>query len=542
MVFSSLLFLVAFLPAFLVLYYASGAIDYWLSRRVDRAPLLVFRNLVALAGSYLFYAWGAPRFAIVLLASSAIDYWLSRLMDRAPQGSTLRRRLMLGASLVLNLGLLAFFKYASFFAGEFSALLWQFGGESIVWQRIALPIGISFFTFQKITYVVDVYRRVVPPARSFAAYALYVAMFPQLIAGPIVRYHDIADQLAGRSHSWEKLYSGIWRFCLGLGKKVLVANALATVADRVFAADAAMLPTTAAWLGIVCFAFQIYFDFSGYSDMAIGLARMMGFELLENFNCPYIAGSFTEFWRRWHISLSNFMREYLYVPLGGNRVPRLRMYLNLWIVFLLSGLWHGADWAFVAWGAYHGLFLSLEKLFSGWNLPRLPRLLAVPLTFLLITVGWVFFRVGLSERGIAEAGGYAEGTIARAGTQPEQTIAEAGAYLTRLADLPSIVHARGDVTWLFGQSGGLVGVFRVKGDVVWRPLLGNREAVALAIAALISFLPAYPVIDRLVQQRDWRQGSALVLWTKFAAATSLLVLSVCSLANLHFNPFLYFRF
>ncbi|MHC4178781.1 MAG: MBOAT family O-acyltransferase [Planctomycetota bacterium] len=511
MVFSSLLFLVAFLPVFLALYYATP---------------IRFRNHVALAGSYLFYAWGAPRFVIVLLASSAIDYWLSRQIDRAPKESTRRRRLLLGISLVLNLGLLAFFKYANFFVEEFSNLLLQFGGESIFWRQIALPIGISFFTFQKITYIVDVYRRVVPPARSLAAYALYVAMFPQLIAGPIVRYHDIADQLSGRVHSVEKIFSGIWRFCLGLGKKVLVANSLAVVADRTFAADAATLPTTAAWLGILCFTFQIYFDFSGYSDMAIGLARMMGFELPENFNCPHVSGSFTEFWRRWHISLSNFMREYLYIPLGGNRVRPYRMYLNLWIVFLLSGLWHGANWTFVAWGAYHGLFLSLEKLFSGWTargLPRrLPRLAAVPLTFLLITVGWVFFRCALSEE--------------------KQTIADAGTYLSRLADVPSVLGDHGEVAWLLGEDGGLASRFRTLGSGIWRPLMSNRETVVLVSAALISFLPAWPVVDRLVQQREWRQDEAVVLWTKFATAMSLLVLSVCSLANLHFNPFLYFRF
>ncbi len=504
MVFSSFLFLVVFLPTFLVIYYlAPGKL----------------RNLVALAGSYLFYAWGAPRFAFVLLASSAIDYWLGRLIHREPQERRRRRRLLLGISLGLNLGLLGFFKYANFFVGEFTSLLSQWGGQSVVW-RIALPIGISFFTFQKITYIVDVYRGIVRPARSFASYALYVAMFPQLIAGPIVRYHDISDQLSGRTHSVEKFFSGIWRFCLGLGKKVLLANSLAVVADRTFAADAGTLPTTAAWIGILCFTFQIYFDFSGYSDMAIGLGRMMGFELLENFNSPYVSESFTEFWRRWHISLSNFMREYLYIPLGGNRVSRFRTYLNLWIVFLLSGLWHGANWTFVAWGAYHGLFLSLEKAWSGWTTRSFPRLLAVPLTFLLVAVGWVFFKCALFD----------------------QTIADSGRYMARLADVPSVFRAQGDVVWLGGEDGGLATQFRTLQRGLWKPLMGNRETVVLAIAMLVSFLPAWPAIDRLMQQRDWRQDRAPVLWAKFVVAMSLLVLSVCSLANLHFNPFLYFRF
>ena len=512
MVFSSFLFLFIFLPTFLVVYYVAP----------DR-----LRNCVALAGSYLFYAWGAPRFALVLLASSAIDYALGRLIHREPKEGR-RRRLWLGLSLGLNLGLLGFFKYANFLVAEFDQLLSLLGGQSLVWREIALPIGISFFTFQKITYIVDVYRGSVPPARSFVAYALYVAMFPQLIAGPIVRYHDISDQLSHRSHSVEKMFSGIWRFCLGLGKKVLVANSLAVVADRAFAADAGTLPTAAAWVGILCFTFQIYFDFSGYSDMAIGLGRMMGFELLENFNSPYVANSFTEFWRRWHISLSNFMREYLYIPLGGNRVARYRAHLNLWIVFLISGFWHGANWTFVAWGAYHGLFLSLEKSFSAVTARKLPRLLAVPLTFLLVAVGWVLFRCALSD----------------------QTIGEAGTYVARLADLPSMFYTRGDVVfqtrgdvaWLLGEDGGLATRFRTLGGGTWKPLLGNRESVVLAIAALISFLPAWPAIDRLVQQRDWRQDRAPVLWAKFAVAMSLLVLSVCSLANLHFSPFLYFRF
>jgi len=543
MVFSSLLFLVVFLPTFLMVYYATGAIDHGLSRLTGRAPRATLRNGVALVGSYFFYAWGAPRFVLVLLLSSAMDYALSRLIDRTPQEHPRRRRLLLILALGLNLSLLACFKYANFFVAQFSELLVQLGGQPIAWSHIALPIGISFFTFQEMTYLVDVYRRVVPPARSFASYALYVSLFPQLVAGPIVRYHDIAGQLWRRTHPMEKILSGIWRFCLGLGKKVLVANALGAAANRVFAADPATLPTTAAWVGVLCFAFQIYFDFSGYSDMAIGLGRMMGFELLENFNCPYIAGSFTEFWRRWHISLSNFMREYLYIPLGGNRVPWYRVYLNLWIVFLLCGLWHGANWTFVAWGAYHGLFLSLDKLFSRWTAWRLPRVLAVPLTFLLVTVGWVFFRFGLPEQRFAEVAEYSE-----------QTISDSATYLARLADVPSMFRAEGDVAWLGGEGGGLASVFRAQGDSRWRPLLGNRETVILAIAALISFLPAWPAVNRLAQRRlgqsptfppdkskwDWRPS--LLLWAKFAGAASLLVLSICSLVNLHFNPFLYFRF
>jgi alginate O-acetyltransferase complex protein AlgI len=284
-VFSSLLFLVGFLPVFLVLYYA--------------APVR-FRNHVALVASYAFYAWGAPRFVFVLFLSSAADYLLSRLLHQtAPDWASRRRRLLI-TSLVLNLGLLAYFKYVDFFVEEVGELVVLLGGGRIGWWEVFLPIGISFFTFQKITYIVDVYRGTVRPARSFATYALYVAMFPQLIAGPIIRYHDLAQQLERRTHSVEMLFSGIWRFCLGLGKKVLVANTLGEVADGAFKLvelNSGPLPTTLAWAGILCYTFQIYFDFSGYSDMAIGLGRMMGFRFLENFNSPYIAASFTEFWR-----------------------------------------------------------------------------------------------------------------------------------------------------------------------------------------------------------------------------------------------------
>jgi alginate O-acetyltransferase complex protein AlgI len=547
MVFSSLLFLAVFLPTFLALYYASGAIDHGLGRLTHRAPGTTLRNGVALVGSYFFYAWGAPRFVLVLLLSSAMDYVLSRLIDRVPPERPRRRRFWLIVALGLNLSLLACFKYANFFVAQLNDLLVQLGGQPLAWSHIPLPIGISFFTFQEMTYLVDVYRRVVPPARSFRSYALYVALFPQLVAGPIVRYHDVAMQLWQRTHPMEKIFSGIWRFCLGLGKKVLVANALGAAANRVFAADPATLPTTAAWVGVLCFAFQIYFDFSGYSDMAIGLGRMMGFEFLENFNCPYIAASFTEFWRRWHISLSNFMREYLYIPLGGNRVPRYRMFLNLWIVFLLCGLWHGANWTFVAWGAYHGLFLSLEKLLAGRTAWRLPRVLAVPLTFLLVTAGWVFFRYGLPEQRFAEVAEYSE-----------QTVSDSAAYLARLADVPSIFRSGGDVTWYFGQSGGVAAVFRAQGELRWRPLLGNREFVILVVAALISFLPAgishfrfqisdFRLADRAnpesqIPNPKSQIGTCLLLWAKFAVAMSLLVLSTCSLVNLHFNPFLYFRF
>jgi alginate O-acetyltransferase complex protein AlgI len=319
------------------------------------------RNAVALAASAFFYAWGAPRFVIVLFASGLVDYVLGRELPegrRAPRA----RKGILALAVVLNVALLLYFKYANFFVGELNGWLARLGMDGVSWAGVALPIGISFFTFQKLSYLVDVYRGVAQPARNAGDYLLYVALFPQLIAGPIVRYHDVARQLVARDYTRERFFTGMLRFGQGLGKKVLVANTMAEVADAAFGAAPATLSFGWAWVGVLAYAFQIYFDFSGYSDMAIGLGRLLGIEFLENFNRPYISRSITEFWRRWHISLSNWMREYLYVPLGGNRKGTARTYLNLWVVFLISGFWHGAAWNFVAWGAFHGFFLCFDKL------------------------------------------------------------------------------------------------------------------------------------------------------------------------------------
>jgi alginate O-acetyltransferase complex protein AlgI len=273
-----------------------------------------------------------------------------------------------------------------------NTLLDSLGMSVMPWQQVLLPIGISFFTFHKISYVVDVYRGQAEPTRTFGECLLYLILFPQLIAGPIIRYHDIDQQIRSRPYTLAMFWHGMERFAVGLAKKLLLANAMAEICDPIFAADPGFVPPFYAWLAAVTYYFQIYFDFSGYSDMAIGLGRMMGFEFRENFDRPYVSTTFTEFWRRWHISLSNFMREYVYIPLGGNRVGRLRGYLNLWIVFLLSGFWHGASWNFIAWGAYQGVFLTADRL--GWaavaeRLPKLP--LRVSMVF-LVTVSWVVFR------------------------------------------------------------------------------------------------------------------------------------------------------
>jgi len=476
MVFSSLLFLFVFLPVFLLAYYLMP----------NR-----YRNLTAVIASLVFYAWGAPRFVFLLLACAVIDFNLSHQVYEAREAR--QRKLWLSLSLLINIGLLLFFKYGNFGVDQLNWILANAGVSPVEWTRIALPIGISFFTFHKISYMMDVYRGVTAPARRFSSYLLYLVFFPQLIAGPIIRYHDVAGQLDYRRHTLGRFLSGIWRFCLGLGKKVLIANALGEVANFVFGAKIGTLEPLHAWIGIVAYTFQIYFDFSGYSDMAIGLGRMAGIEFLENFNMPYISGSFTEFWRRWHISLSNFMREYLYIPLGGNRVSPRRAYLNLWIVFLISGFWHGAAWPFVAWGAFHGLFLTLDKMFWLRAASKLPRLITVPLTFLLVMVGWVLFR--------------------------SEHIAQAGTYLLRMF---ALTHAS-------------------LPPPIWADVLSNRATFVLGLAAVLCFAPAFPAVQRVLE--DMRTCEKKWLFTiQYAFALILLVLSACSLANASFNPFIYFRF
>jgi len=478
-VFSSTLFLVLFLPLFLLAYFACP--ERW-------------RNVVALVASLFFYAWGAPSFVFVLVLSCWVDFRLGKLIAEAPVDSR-KRKILLGLGVTLNVGLLAYFKYTNLAVAEINSLLSALGYSQIAWTEVALPLGISFFVFHHISFLVDVYRRTTGPAKSLANYTLYVSLFPQLIAGPIIRYHDVAAQFEHRVHSLDKFFEGIWRFCIGLGKKVLIANVLGQAADQAFNADPATLPAGAAWIGLVCYSFQIYFDFSGYSDMAIGLARMMGIEFLENFNCPYTSTSFTDFWRRWHISLSNFMREYLYIPLGGNRVGPVRAYANLWIVFLLSGLWHGANWTFVVWGAYHGFFLSLDKLFWQQRCERISKLATVPLTFLLVSLGWVFFRC--------------------------DTFGGALQYFTRLADFPSI-----------GLATTAGGTFA----------LSHRETCMLVVAALFSFLPASAGSKWFANPTPQSGQSMPLAWAKCCGSLSLLVLSYCALVSQQFNPFIYFRF
>ena len=516
MVFSSLLFLFGFLPAIYLLYLVVhfGVVHFGAARfgaAPRRAACGDLRsaakatNAVLLLGSLLFYAWGAPKFILLFLIPGVFDFAISRLIARDSSSPSMRRTL-LWISIAGNLAILGYFKYANFFIDQLNALLAGAGaGGSIAWTTVALPIGISFITFEKISYIVDVYNRRVPPAESIVEYLLFIALFPHLIAGPIFRYHDIAPQLAVRSLDLSSVWAGMIRFCYGLSKKVLLADPLARVADWAFQGDPTALTLSYAWLGIVCYALQIFLDFSGYSDMAIGLGRMFGFEFVENFSQPYTAVSITDFWHRWHISLSNWMREYLYIPLGGNRLGSLRTYLNLWIVFLLSGLWHGANWTFIAWGAFHGTFLVLERLRSQMRvdapIPKGTRIRKRAVTFMLILVSWVLFR----------------------------------------AD--SLTHATGYLTAMLGLGSGIR-------DPLLIEVLNFKTSIILGIAIAISFTSRKK--DGVWSHFRIRSAddvstpqTALNAETLFIFSTGALLCflaSVLALTNSTFHPFIYFRF
>ncbi len=377
MIFSTTTFLLYFLPIFLLVYHLSPK---------------NLRNYVILLFSIFFYSWGAPKFIFILLCSTIIDFYLVRTLHAT--NSDHRRKLFLTASLVLNLGLLLYFKYSNFFVDSVNLFLQKFGVEPMVWIKVALPIGISFYTFQTITYVVDVYRRKEEPLNNLSDYLMYILSFPQMIAGPIVRFGHISKEILSREEKIDDKLLGFYRFCIGLAKKVLVANVMGEQADLIFDGELETLSMPNAWLGMIAYTFQIYFDFSGYSDMAIGLGRMIGFHFPENFNSPYISKSITEFWRRWHITLGDFMRDYLYIPLGGNRVKtKSRLFFNLWFVFLISGLWHGASWNFVLWGAFHGFWLIMDRVFLLRLTSRIPAFFSTSLCFFLVMIGWVTFRI-----------------------------------------------------------------------------------------------------------------------------------------------------
>ena len=443
------------------------------------------RNYLLLVMSLLFYAWGEPKWIILMIVTTLIDYGAGLLVDQY-RGQKLAKWALAG-SVVITLSFLAVFKYLGFFNQNLN----QIFGAELPTQIFNLPIGISFYTFQAITYVVDVYRGKAQVQRSYANLLLYVALFPQLIAGPIVRYTDIAAQLENREMTLPGFSKGITRFVTGLGKKVLLANTAGVLADSLLPREAAEIGFIGAWLGIFAYTFQIYFDFSGYSDMAIGLGHMFGFTYVENFNYPYISKSITEFWRRWHISLSTFFRDYVYIPLGGNRRHQLR---NMFIVWALTGLWHGASWNFVLWGLYYFVFLAIEKLFLGKFLEKLPAVVGHAYALFIIVVGWVFF------------------------------------YFDDVSRLGQMLKL------MFGFS-GQAGVLPT--DTV---LLKNH--LVFFLVAIIACIPVSKLVKALLI-RFSRKGSVQESLAGAAGIlydVALLFFSTAALVGASYNPFLYFRF
>lgn len=461
MVFSTPIFLFLFLPAVLVLNY------------IIPKKYIAAKNVVLLIASLFFYAWGEPKNVLLMLLSIAVNYVCGLLLGRFDSDEK-KRKVVLWASVVFNLGLLFFFKYFNFVTGG-------------LFPVIKLPIGISFFTFQIMSYTIDVYRRSVEPQKSLLKLALYISLFPQLIAGPIVRYIDVEKQLTYRECTAEKTARGMIRFSMGLAKKVIVSNTVAAICDGIFGSTNTV-PAFTAWVGVICYALQIYFDFSGYSDMAIGMGHMLGFDFLENFNYPYVSCSVQEFWRRWHISLSSWFRDYLYIPLGGNRRGKVRTYINLIIVFACTGLWHGASFSFIVWGLWHGLFLVIERLGFKKALDKLPKFIGWIYTMLVVLVGWVFFRA--------------------------DTLSAAMKYLGEM----------------FSFTGGVANGMAQ---------FDNLSFIITAIA-LVLCTPVYQLVKGKLEKTEVGKKAAFVIGA--VLATGLFILSVIFLTGSGYNPFIYFRF
>ena len=371
MVFSSIIFMFTFLPLSLLLYYI-------MPRK--------FKNLILLMISLVFYAWGEPVYVLLMIFTIIFDYIMALIIDRNRDDKVKSKVIFIG-TIGVNLLILGFFKYYGFLIDNINLLF----NLNLQYTNLALPIGISFYTFQTLSYVVDVYLDKVKVQKSLISFALYVTMFPQLVAGPIVKYSDIDYQLTNRKESINKFGQGVDRFIIGLGKKVLLANNIGIIWTTIQGMNIDSISVLTSWIGIIAYTFQIYFDFSGYSDMAIGLGKMFGFEFIENFNYPYISTSISEFWRRWHISLGTWFREYVYIPLGGNRVSTLKHIRNLFVVWLLTGLWHGASWNFVVWGLYYGFILFMEKIILHKILSKTPKIIKHIYTMLLVMIGWVLF-------------------------------------------------------------------------------------------------------------------------------------------------------
>lgn len=466
MVFSSYLFIFFFLPLALLGYYAA---------------LKKLRHLTLTIFSYIFYGWANPWFCLLMLFNTSVDYTNGRLMQAYPA----RKKLFVTLSIVCDLAILGFFKYFNFGLDNYNAAMAALGipeAQYLGFFRVVLPLGISFYTFQSMSYVIDVYRGDANVVTNFIDYACYVSMFPQLVAGPIIRFQDVADQLRERTLTWEKFARGTAFFMLGMAKKVLLANPCGKIADTTF--NTGDLSCFDAWYGAVAYAFQIYFDFSGYSDMAIGLGLMLGFVFAKNFDSPYRSKSITEFWRRWHLSLSTWLRDYLYIPLGGNRKGSVRTYINLALVMLLGGLWHGASWNFLIWGGIHGGYLAFERAQGKESIyHKLPALLQILITFFIVLIAWVFFRA--------------------------DTLPDAAQYLK----------------CMFGCS------TPGQGEAV-RGLIYNPYYV-------VNFILAGITIWALPQTWDFTRR---LTWPKIAWCILLFFISLIALTTQSYNPFIYFIF
>jgi alginate O-acetyltransferase complex protein AlgI len=475
MVFCSPCFLFLFLPVVLLVYFLLPKAAW---------------NLWLLAASLFFYAWGEFNFTYVMLASIGMNYGFGLLIERF-RGRR-QMKMVMGIATGANLALLIGFKYANFLVDMVNPLLGYLSVGPIHLAPVHLPIGISFFTFHALSYVIDVYRGDVRGEKKFTKVALYVTLFPQLIAGPILRFHNVAHQFGRRSVSLALFNSGVRRFLVGFGKKMLIANVVAVPADNIFKADAHSLSPAVAWLGIACYLFQIYFDFSGYSDMAVGLGRMFGFQFPENFNYPYISQSIGEFWRRWHISLSTWFRDYLYIPMGGNRVSPARNYLNLVTVFFLCGLWHGASWAFVVWGLYHGIFLILERLCLSRWLEKAYRPFRHAYAVVVVMIGFVFFRC--------------------------ETLSQALDFIGAMAGRNREISAA-------------------------LPTFLTREIQATLIVAIVGSTPILKNILLRLDAFEFKAAGRFAFESAInAAVLAIFALSLTYLAAGTYNPFIYFRF
>lgn len=473
MVFSSLLFLFRFLPAVLILYYA--------------APRKL-RNVILLLFSLFFYAWGEPKYVFLMLFTITLDFFIGRGIDRAKKaGNQKKAKGFLLVSIITDLSILGFFKYADFLIGTVNTLT----GAGIPLLGIPLPIGISFFTFQTMSYTIDVYKGSTEVQKNWIKYGTYVSMFPQLIAGPIVQYKTIAKQMEVRRENTDDFAEGIHRFMIGLGKKVLIANNIGALWDAIEVLPVSGLAVGTAWLGAFAYTFQIYFDFAGYSDMAIGLGKMFGFHFLENFNYPYISKSITEFWRRWHISLSSWFKEYVYIPLGGNRCGIAKQIRNILVVWMLTGIWHGANWNYVLWGGYYGVLLLFEKLVFKKVLDKTPAILQHIYTLFFVVIGWIIFKCEDMAFGIS----YLRAMFGRFGQGfcDQQTL------------------------YLFGNYAVLFVL----------AFLGSTTIPKKAVGVLMGAGP----------RRTWAENTLRIL---FYAV--IFVVSVAYLVDATYNPFLYFRF